>query len=139
MALSVFDNKSKKPDDSELSGVLGDEYKLWQDIKKFVIHRYPEATEEWNYSGKNYGWGFRLRDRKRVIIYLTPCDGFFKFAVVFGNKATDEALKSEISDDLKSIIKASKVYAEGRGIRIDVQSKNIIDDIKKMIKIKLAN
>jgi hypothetical protein len=139
MALSVFDNKTKKPDDSELSAVLGDTYKLWQDIKKFVIHQYPEATEEWNYSGKNYGWGFRLRDNKRVIIYLTPCNGFFKFALVFGKNATDEALQSEISDDLKSTIKASKVYAEGRGIRIDVKNKNIINGIKKMIKIKLLN
>jgi len=139
MALSVFTDKSKKPEAKELQKALGNNYKLWEEIKNYVFVNYPQAAEEWNFSGKNYGWGYRLRDKKRVIVYLTPCEGYFKFSLVFGEKATAASFKSDIQQEIKDIIMASKVYAEGRGVRIDVKSKGIINDIKKLILIKLTN
>jgi hypothetical protein len=62
---------------------------------------------------------------------LLPRDGFFKVALVFGQKATELILASTVSEDLKNELKAAKVYAEGRGIRVEVKNKSIIDDIKK--------
>jgi len=137
MALSIFEDKSSIPGNDDLSLVLKDTYDLWNDIKKFVYNIFPGATEEWNYSGKNYGWGFRLRDKKRVIVYLIPCSGFFKVGLVFGENATKKALSSKISKEIKSIIENAKVYGEGRGFRIDVTNNEILEDIKKLITIKL--
>jgi hypothetical protein len=139
MALSIFEDKSVRPDDQMLAEALQASYKWWQEIKEFVIQQYPQASEEWNHSGKNYGWGFRLKDKKRAIIYLTPSDKFFLFSVVFGKKATQEALHSNISEDIKKIINEAPVYAEGRGIRLEIRSAAIIADLKKLILIKLQN
>ncbi|HET6765762.1 MAG TPA: DUF3788 family protein, partial [Chitinophagaceae bacterium] len=77
--------------------------------------------------------------KKRALIYLLPRDGFFKAAFVFGPKATDIILKSTISENIKEEIKAAKVYAEGRGIRIEVRNKKILNDLKKLIMIKIGN
>jgi hypothetical protein len=139
MALSIFEDKSMIPANDDLSRVLGDIYELWNDIKDFVHKQYPDVSEEWNYSGKNYGWGFRLRDKKRVVVYLIPCSGFFKVGLVYGENATKEALNSAVSNEIKSIIENAKVYGEGRGFRIDVTNKEIVEDIKKLITIKLKN
>ena len=137
MALSIFDDKSKAPVDNDLAKVLKVNYIHWNDIKTSVFKHYPSAKEEWNYSGKSYGWGFRLRDSKRVIIYMTPCNGYFLFSLVFGEKATNEAYESKLTKETISIIKAAKVYGEGRGIRIEVKDDKLIEDIKKLIQIKL--
>jgi len=139
MAVSVFDDKSKKPTDRDLAGALGEMYALWRELKDFVLQQYPSAAEEWNHSGKNYGWGFRLKDKKRAILYLSPGDGCFKASLVFGEKATREALAGHISDEIKKIIESAKVYAEGRGVRVDVTGPEFVADIKKMILIKLKN
>ena len=72
------------------------------------------------------------------MIYLLPREVFFKVALVFGQKATELILASTVSEDLKNELKAAKVYAEGRGIRVEVKNKSIIDDIKKLIAIKIA-
>jgi hypothetical protein len=138
MSLSILDNKSIQPTDEQLALVLGNTIKIWNSIKEFVHQQYPEVIEEWNYSGKNYGWGFRLKDKKRVIVYLTPCDGFFKVALVFGANATNYALNSSVSIELKTIIQDAPVYGEGRGFRIDVENDRILNDIKKLITIKLT-
>jgi hypothetical protein len=139
MSLSIFDDKSLIPGNDDLSRVLADKYVVWNNIKSFVYEKYQDVSEEWNNSGKNYGWGFRLRDKKRVIVYMIPCSGFFKIGLVFGENATKEALNSTISKDVKTIIESAKVYGEGRGFRIDVRHKEILGDIKKLITIKLTN
>jgi len=139
MSLSIFDNKSQVPTEEMLAQTLQDSCLWWNQLRAFVIKHYPSAMEEWKHSGKNYGWGFRLKDKKRAIIYLTPAYGYFLFSVVFGEKATQEALQSTISDELKEIISTAKVYAEGRGIRIEVKSANLIGDLQQMILIKLKN
>lgn len=138
MSLSIFNDKSLIPGNDDLSRVIMNTYAFWDDIKKYVYDNFPDVSEEWNYSGKNYGWGFRLRDKKRVIVYMIPCQVFFKVGLVYGEKATNEALSSTISKEIKSIIENAKVYGEGRGFRIDVTSEDIMEDIKKLLMIKLS-
>jgi hypothetical protein len=137
MALSIFENKEKQPAEKDLQKVLGEKYEIWNAIKAFVLKNYPEAAEQWNFSGKAFGWGFRLRDKKRVIIYLTPCDGFFKTSLVFGQKAFDEIMSSKINFEIKTILEAAPVYAEGRGFRIDVTDDKFLKDIQQLILYKL--
>ncbi|MEI8045872.1 MAG: DUF3788 domain-containing protein [Bacteroidota bacterium] len=135
--MSIFTDKNKLPNDNDLKESLGDTYQLWKLIKDYVISKYPKGFEEWNYS--KYGWSLRIKDKKRAIIYLLPRDRFFKVAFVFGQKATDMIMKSEIANSIKTELDSAKVYAEGRGVRIDIKDNTIIDDIKELIDIKLAN
>ena len=130
-------DKSSMPTIKDLETVLGSTYKLWKNSIDFTKQVYPEVVEEWNYSGDKFGWSFRLKDKKRVLVYLLPRDKFFKVAFVFGQKATDAIFESPISENIKSEIRSAKVYAEGRGIRVDVKNKSVIHDIEKLIEIKI--
>lgn len=135
---SIFTNKSTIPTDQDLKKALDKTYELWKGLAEHTKKTIPGAIESWNFSGEKYGWSYRLSEKKRVIIYLLPRDKFFKIAFVFGLKATDAILKRDISEMIKKEIREAKVYAEGRGIRIEVKESSIISDIKKMIEIKIA-
>ena len=137
--LSIFQDKAIVPTDRDLADKLGSTYNLWIQIKDFVFEKYPKAIAEWNYSGIKYGWNFRIKDKKRAIIYFLPRENYFKVAFVFGQKATDFILESDISPEIKNDLEQATKYAEGRGIRIDVKENLILTDIKKLIEIKLAN
>jgi hypothetical protein len=139
MDISIFTNKNKKPENNDLKASLGSCYPLWIKIRADVFKKYPDATEEWNYSGIKYGWSFRIKDKKRAIIYLLPRDKYFKTALVFGQKAYDRILDSHISGSIKKELENARVYAEGRGIRIDIKDDSLLADIFKLIEIKLAN
>lgn len=136
---SIFTDKEITPTTNDLKKALGDTYEIWQSLAKYVKKAYPKASEEWKYSGEKYGWSFRVSDKKRVLIYLLPRDQFFKAAFVFGKKASDEIFESDISQHIIKELKAAIVYAEGRGIRIDVKDTSGVDDIKKLITIKIAH
>ncbi len=139
MDSSIFMDKALKPDSTELQKALGIKYYLWMDIRDYVFEKYPKATEEWNYPGAKYGWSFRIKDKKRAIVYLLPSEQSFRVALVFGEKATHQALESLISPSIKKEIEAAPVYAEGRGFRIDVANEQLLSDIKTLIDIKLKN
>ena len=137
MDTSIFMNKAEIPDNSMLNNALGDLYGVWTEIRNYVLASYPKAIEEWNYPGPKYGWSFRIKDKKRAIIYLLPRDGYFLVAFVFGEKAVKDALGSEISSEIKYTIESARVYAEGRGFRIEVKTDTLVEDIKKLVDIKL--
>lgn len=139
MDTSVFTDKNIVPTEVDLSESLGQCYDLWQDIKEYVLLKYPKATAGWNYPGVKYGWSFRIKDKKRAIIYLLPRDKYFKVAFVFGPKATEAVLASNVSQAIKSDLKAARAYAEGRGITVDVKNSLAISDLKELADIKIAH
>ena len=103
------------------------------------MKKYPQGFSEWNYPGKKYGWSYRIKDKKRAIIYFLPRDHSFKVAFLFGQKAMDVIMESSISLEIKDELKQATKQAEGRGIRIDVKNDSIMPDIKRLIEIRLAN
>lgn len=135
--ISIFRDKTTKPTDKDLVDYLGDTYNLWRHIHDFVLIKYPKGLAGWNYPGKKYGWSFRIKDKKRAIIYLLPRDRYFKVAFVFGDKALNIIMDSKISSGIKTEINQATKYAEGRGIRIDVKNDSVIFDIEQLIDIKL--
>jgi hypothetical protein len=138
MEHSFFMDKSQIPLDADLHGALGEKYELWMEIRDRVYEKYPTGTEEWNFPGKKYGWSFRIKDKKRAIVYLLPRDGAILAAFVFGGRAFEAILKSDVSEQIKSDLEGAKVYAEGRGVRIPVPDKSMLKDIYSLIDIKLA-
>jgi hypothetical protein len=137
--ISVFKDKKIIPDEKELTQALGDTVTWWNAIQEYVYSQYPNATADWTFPGLKYGWNFRMKDNKRAILYFLPRNKFFRVAFVFGQKATDTILKSNISEHIKNELKSARIYAEGRGIRIDVKNKKVVNDIKFLIDVKLSN
>ncbi len=134
METSVFTDKEKCPGVEELEAALGKMYAAWAGLCAYTFSHFPGSKEEWNYS--KAGWNMRIKDKKRAIIYMMPCAGFFKASFVFGEKAANEAWKSEVSDEIKQVIRSAPVYGEGRGFRIEVRNKKIVRDIEILLQIK---
>ena len=135
---SIFISKENKPTPIDLAAVLGRSYSTWQELEALVKATYPPAITEWNFFSIKYGWNFRIKDKRRAIIYMQPQDKYFIASFVFGQKATDAIMDSGISDSIKNELTNARVYAEGRGIRIEVKNKKIMNDLKELVKIKCS-
>ncbi|MGZ5134410.1 MAG: DUF3788 domain-containing protein [Flavitalea sp.] len=138
MDISIFIDKTNKPEQKDLITALGKTYNLWQDIINLVYLKYPSAVSDWNFPGQKYGWSLKIKDKKRAIIYLLPRDKRFMVAFNFGQKAFEKIMDSNISEEIKHSLESAKVYAEGRGIRIEVKNQKPLKDISQLIDIKLA-
>jgi hypothetical protein len=131
MELSIFHDKAVMPTNKDLNEALKGSFIWWMEIREFVFDKYPTAKEEWNHSGKKYGWNFRIKDKRRTLIYLLPRQDYFKVAFVFGQKSMNKIRESEISDEIITELENAKVYAGDRGIRIDIKDESKLVDVKK--------
>lgn len=134
MDKSTFPDEEKRPGDDDLRIALGKMYNVWVHLSGYTFGLFPGCREEWNYS--KAGWNMRIKDKKRAIIYLMPCTGFFKASFVLGEKAANEVWKSAISEEIKEVIRSAPVYGEGRGFRIEVKNKKSVRDIEMLLQIK---
>lgn len=135
---SIFTDRRREPDEAELANGIGNEsLARWKELENFVTLTSKDSSPEWSFSGDKYGWSFRIKDKKRAIIYLLPRDGFFKAAFVFGDRACEYIFQSNISSQIRQELQEARKYTEGRGIRISVIDDKVMDDIKELIKIKV--
>lgn len=110
----------------------------WKELMDYINDHYPAITEEWTHSGKNYGWSFRLRSKKRVVMYFTPLEETYRVAFSLGQPATEAILAHpSIPFEIKKELLESPVYMEGRGLRIEIISQVQIPIIKEIINIKM--
>lgn len=137
--ISIFPDKEVTPTTEVLKEHLGNSYVWWQTLCQLVFQLYPDGKEEWNYPGRKYGWSYRIKDKKRAIIYFLPREGYFKVAFVFGQKAYDVIMESNIANEIKKELREARKYAEGRGISIAIKSNEPLLDIQTLIEIKLSN
>jgi hypothetical protein len=139
MALSAFNDKQKMPEAEELAKVLGQAHTLWNELKERISTEHAPIIEEWTYSGKNYGWSLRLKQKKRAVVYLTPCEGYFRIGLAFGKKAVQAAQQSDLPAPVLKLIDEAPKYPEGRGVRMEVRSEEDIRIVEKLAAIKMAN
>jgi hypothetical protein len=139
MALSAFTDKSKEPSDEDLREVLGKSYGVWTQLIDAISERIEPISQAWGFTSKSTGWGLRLRQKDRIILYMTPQTGKFLASFALGEKAVAAAKLIELSPELLAAIDAAPRYAEGRGVRIEVSSKRQVGDLAILAKVKSEN
>jgi hypothetical protein len=77
--------------------------------------------------------------KKRNLFFFGPCDGYFRIAFVFGDKAVKAIEESDLPPALIKEVKGAKQYPEGRALRIELTKQEQVKDIIKLTKIKVNN
>ncbi len=139
MALSAFDDKSNEPRATDLKCTLGRSSVHWEDLIAHIAVEYAPLEKTWNFAGANWGWSLRLKQKKRTVLYMTPCSGHFLVGLVLGEKAVAAAHAGSLPDSTLTLIDEATKYAEGRGIRVEVKSKKACQIAKELATVKMAN
>jgi hypothetical protein len=139
MALSAFADKSRKPAEEDLQKVMGRVFKHWSAIIERASRHYPPLQQDWGFAGTAWGWSLRLKQKKRTVMYLTPCKGYFMAGFALGEKAVRAAHEADLDESTLSLIDGAPRYAEGRGVRIEVRRKRDRDQVIRLAAIKMEN
>ena len=86
-----------------------------------------------------YGWGLRMKLKKRTIVYLGPCAGCFRVAFVLGDRAMAAARQADLSRTALKLLDEAPRYAEGTGVRLMVRASEDLADVRQLTLVKLAN
>ena len=137
---NAFIGKATPPEPAEITAALGETAALWQKLVDWLATEKDVSEVEWKgvYPNK-YGWSARLKLKKRTIVYMGPCNGCFRVALVLGDRAVAAAKGANLPKPLLKSIEEARRYAEGTGISLIVRRTSQFSAIHKLVEIKLAN
>lgn len=139
MSASIYTEKLVEPDDKMLTYDLAETRSYFDKIAEFIESEYGDFTPEWKFYNQKSGWILKMFSKKRNVLFIVPCNKYFRVAFTFGDKASDLIFNSKLPDFIKKDLFEAKKYAEGRTIQIEVKIANDLDNILEMIRIKLTN
>lgn len=139
MEANAFIGKLRKPSEDEVTAALGSAKVVWDRFIAELAEEEGVDGKEWSSYSPKAGWSLRLKKKKRTIVWLGPCEGSFRVALILGDKAMKVARECTLPARVKKILEEAPKYAEGTGVRIDVKGMKDIAFLKKLAEIKLAN
>ena len=139
MNSNAFINHPAQPTDRELSAALGSSRELWDRIRAELASELGVSGEEWNSYSLKAGWALRLKHKSRNMVYLSPCQGYFRVAFILGDKAMKAARATKLPKNVLKIFDEATRYPEGTAIRFDVKLVKHVELAKKLAEIKIAN
>ena len=137
MAGSVFNSKLVEPDDKMMAYELGETKEYFDRICDFIENDYGDLRPEWKFYNIKSGWILKLFNKKRNVLFIVPCTGYFRTVFTFGDKAVEAVLKSTLPDKIKETFMNAKKYMEGRTIQLEIKSEDELKNIFQLIRIKL--
>jgi len=134
MEPNAFVGKKTRPTSRELALALGDALPLWKKLQEEL-----QLTPEWNSYSPKAGWSLKLNDKKRTILYLSPCKGCFRASFALGDKAVDAAKSSNLPKKVMKLIAEAKKYPEGTALRFEPVNPADLTSITTLARIKLEH
>ncbi len=139
MSPSAFLDRGSPPSERELEAVLDKASGLWVDLRTDLSSEFAPLNGKWGFSGKSRGWILQLRHRRRTVLYMVPCPGYFVASFALSEKVCQAARRSGLPARVLEIIQHAPKYPEGRGVRLEVRNKKDLVHVEALASIKMAN
>ncbi len=137
---NAFIGHANSPSEAEVAEALGPSAQLWTELIAEITSDMGELTQEWKgVVVHKYGWTLRLKQKKRNLIYLSPCRNSFRVAFILGDKAVRAAREAHLPKAVNEALATAPHYPEGTGLRLAVKRAADLPAIRKLVKIKQAN
>jgi hypothetical protein len=135
---NAFIGATTLPSPEQIRSALGPSATAWEILLKWLIDQ-GVTGQEWQSISPKYGWGLRIKQKKRTIVYLGPCKDCFRVSFVLGDRAVKAAKASGIPDSHLQALAEARRYAEGTGLQLIVREESELPPIRTLTEIKLAN
>ena len=137
MSIGAFTDKKQRPSQTEIQGMMGVGLTYWDELLQFVREQYaPEEEFRFMY-GKKYGWAIRFQLRRKLLTSFYPTEGGLTVQINLGPDAVDQALEMSLGENVMNVINRATAYSEGRWLFIPVKSPQDIQDIQRLIALRV--
>jgi len=133
---NAFIGKTKQPTSDEVDLALGKAAPIGHSYLTWLAEE-GVKEQEWKSVSAKYGWGLRMKLKKRTIVYLGPAHNCMTVSFVLGDRAVAAAKSSELASPILKVIEDSPKYAEGTGVRLVVKKPKDLAPIKLLTRVKL--
>jgi len=132
MSVSIFAEKTIKPNEKMLSGVLKDKKVIWDKILSIA-----GGEGEWKFYSKAAGWSYSAKKGNRTLLYMIPMEDCIRLTFVYGIRAVEAAPSADLPTTILNDLSNATQHMEGRSVAVDVSNEKDLDTVQKMLQLKL--
>jgi hypothetical protein len=139
----LFD-ADRLPSFDNIGEYIGEAKPLWDELALYIDEAY-KAKQQIDYSKCSIqpGWNVKYKKGGKALCTLYPMPNHFIALVVVGVKEEGEVeLAIEMglfSDYIKELYRKTAFSAMGRWLMIEVKDKEVLNDIKRLIEIRVRS
>jgi len=137
MGTPALSDESIRPTDELVFSIIGDRELLWKQTISYLNDNNKDISEVWKYYRDGKRWLFRALKKKKTIFWIQLVDDTFRIAFWFAEKLEPVISQSDLSDRLKEEYKKAKSFNKSRCIYIDMQDSGDLQQVKKLIDLKI--
>jgi len=138
----LFDS-THEPLESQLRDYV--ETPLWDDFDNYLQQTY-NVKPKLSYSGCSMqggiweGWNIKYKKSNKALCTLYPKQGYFIALVAVGIREINEAelLMPSLTDYTQNLFENTVLGHSGKSLAFDVKSTEILDDVKKLVELRLT-
>ncbi len=135
---NAFAGHAALPTIEEVDTTLGPSAPLWHALVEWA-HQHGAVAEEWKCTSPKHGWSLRLQQKKRNIVYLSPCAGCIRVAFLLSDRAMEAARTARLPKRVLEELERAPRYPEGTGLRLMVRQHKDLPAIEKLAQIKMTH
>ena len=139
IAPNAFIGKPEPPADADLATGLGTAKPAWDSLLVAMAEQHGVNVQEWKSYSSKAGWSLRLARAKRTVVWLSPCEGCFRVAFIFGDRALEAVRVLKLSAQAARALDEAVRYPEGTGVRLLVKAAKDLPSVLKLAVAKLQN
>jgi hypothetical protein len=96
-----------------------------------------DISEAWKYYNDGKSWLFRTLRKKKTIFWISILEDTFRIAFWFAERLEPNILQSDLPDKLKIDYQNAKSFNKSRCIYIDMQDSEDVQNVKKLIDLRM--
>jgi len=140
MRESILNEKSPKPNDEIIFSIIGDAELLWKQTFSYLSDNHNDISINWKYSECGKEWFCQAVKKKKSLFWIQiQKKNSFSIGFPFGDKLEPIILESTLPGSIKNEFINAKKFNTTRYIAIEVQDSEDLENVKKLIDLKINN
>lgn len=132
----------RMPSMDEIREYIGRSKGYWDELTSYIEEAYRVKPQmAYSTCSMQPGWNVKYKKSSKSLCTLYPMDGSFIALIVIGAKEEDEVKMGMdaglFTNDVKLLFDKTPYSAMGRWLMIQVSNSLMVDDIKRLISIKV--
>ena len=132
----------RSPSFEEIRDFIGEAKPIWDELVSYIEETYKVKPQlDYSKCSAQPGWNVKYKKRGKSLCTLYPMPNYFIALVVVGVKEENEvelAIKADLfTPYVNELYSKTAFSAMGRWLMIEVKNKEVVNDIKTIIEIRV--
>ena len=136
MGTPYFTDKSCPPTESSILKALGPTAPAWRALFEQMHAEHPDLSEAWSYYADGKSWLMKVTRKSKTVFWVSVEENGFRAAFYFAERLTGALLKSGLSEERKTELRANPPRGKLRSISVSFGPKRGLQDVMTLVGLK---